>query len=253
MNSEETITCLNCGHQASGRYCNQCGQPTDTQRITLPHVYKKEFLKWVFYYNKGLFHTLKELFSRPGHAIREYVAGKRVQHLGYISLLLVAIVLFTLAEKLTGFSYARFGNGVEDQKVFTAFDEMINKYGKVLFLAEILFYAVCSYVVFRKARQNYAEHLVLNAYKTSAILFINIAFILIEYIPHDLVVMIKINNGIMWVTLLYGIWFYYQYFSIYYENRFLLLLRTLLATLIPTLLFIVMIIYILMLLSGAKI
>lgn len=241
---------MNCGHQASGRYCNQCGQPTDTQRITLPHVFKKEFLKWIFYYNKGLFHTLKELFSRPGHAIREYVAGKRVQHLGYISFLLVAIVLFTLAEKLTGFSYARLGSGLEDQKVLTAFDEMINKYGKILFLVEILFYAVCSYVVFRKARQNYAEHLVLNTYKTSAILFINIVFILIEYIPHEVVVKLQIYNGVMWVTLLYGIWFYYQYFSVYYKNRFLFLLRTLLATLIPSLFFIVIVIYLLMLITG---
>lgn len=181
------------------------------------------------------------------------MAGKRVQHLGYISFLLVAIVLFTLAEKLTGFSYARLGSGLEDQKVLTAFDEMINKYGKILFLVEILFYAVCSYVVFRKAKQNYAEHLVLNTYKTSAILFINIVFILIEYIPHEVVVKLQIYNGVMWVTLLYGIWFYYQYFSVYYKNRFLFLLRTLLATLIPSLFFIVIVIYLLMLITGAKI
>jgi hypothetical protein len=250
VNPQETITCLNCGHQASDQYCSKCGQPTDTQRITLPHVFKKEFLKWVLYYNKGLFHTLKQLFSRPGHAIREYVAGKRIDHLGYISFLFIAIILFTLAEKLTGFSYSRFGSSEADQQVLVNFDRIINQYGKWLFLVEIIFYSACSYLFFRKARQNYAEHLVLNAYKTSAILFINIFFILLEYFPGELVVLVKINRVVTWLVLIYGCWFYYQYFSAFYQNKFLLLIRSLLAIAIPSLLFVGSFIYLLMLLSG---
>lgn len=251
MNPKEIITCLNCGHEASDRYCSKCGQPTDTQRITFAHVFKKEFLKWVFYYNKGLFHTLKQLFTRPGHSIREYVAGKRIKHLGYISFLFIAIILFTLTEKLTGFSYSRFGSSEEDQLVLTRFDMMINQYSKWLFLAEILFYSACSYLFFRKARQNYAEHLVLNTYKASAILFINILFIMLEYLPSDQVAMIKINRVLMWVTFIYGSWFYYQYFSAFYKNEFLLMIRSLLAIAIPTLVFIGAFIYLLMRLSGA--
>ena len=77
--------------------------------------------------------------------------GKRVNHLGYISLLLVAIVLFTLTEKLTGFSYSKFSTGIESQEILSAFDKVVNNYAKVLFLAEIVFYAASSYFLFKKA------------------------------------------------------------------------------------------------------
>ena len=48
-------------------------------------------IKYTYLYvNKGLLFTAKELFTRPGHTIREFIEGKRVNH--YKPILLVFVL-----------------------------------------------------------------------------------------------------------------------------------------------------------------
>ena len=73
--------CLNCRqlllmHQ---RFCHQCGQKTDTHRINF-HYLVHEVPHSIFHVDNGILFTLKELFTRPGQSIREYLEGKRQQH-----------------------------------------------------------------------------------------------------------------------------------------------------------------------------
>jgi len=39
--------------------------------------------------DKGISYTIKELFTRPGHSVREFIEGKRVKHFKPISFVLV--------------------------------------------------------------------------------------------------------------------------------------------------------------------
>ncbi|OAH73163.1 hypothetical protein AXA65_08850 [Chryseobacterium sp. FP211-J200] len=60
-------TCKNCGHRFEGKFCNNCGQTADTNRINY-HDLKHQLTHSLFHIDAGLLYTSKQLFIRPGHA-----------------------------------------------------------------------------------------------------------------------------------------------------------------------------------------
>src|SRR6187549_1900675 len=89
--------CLNCSTECSDVYCPHCGQKTATNRISfqallhdIPHS--------VFHLDKGFLYTFIELLKRPGPAVRDYIAGRRVKYykpLAYLIILSAGSSLFT--------------------------------------------------------------------------------------------------------------------------------------------------------------
>jgi hypothetical protein len=226
-----TSVCLNCSEKLQGDYCSHCGQSAKTHRFTLKHVFTHDFLFAIIHVNKGLLFSIKELFTRPGHSIREYINGKRVKHLNYFTLLVIVLIIFSLGEELTPFHYADL---VEAEKeILNQFETLLKKYPKFIFIGIIPFYAFFSFIFFRRAKQNYAEHFVLNTFKTSALLLLNIIFILYASFTKDISMVKKADAVLFWATLGYGTWFYYQYFMPFYSNKFLLLLKGGLCTFLP--------------------
>jgi hypothetical protein len=70
------MKCLNCNNTIDKNFCNICGQKTSTHRFSIKHILDAGILNGIFMINKGFFFTIKELFTRPGHSIREYINGK---------------------------------------------------------------------------------------------------------------------------------------------------------------------------------
>jgi hypothetical protein len=70
--------CLNCAKPlADAAYCPACGQIATTARITGKTMWQ-DFLKIYLNLDKGLVYTFKQVFTRPGTAARNYVAGQRI-------------------------------------------------------------------------------------------------------------------------------------------------------------------------------
>lgn len=231
--SDERV-CLNCSEVVTGKFCSNCGQSIDTHRFLPMDVFTKDFLKKIFYYDKGLFYSVKELFTRPGHSVREYIEGRRTKHLPYISLLIVLIIFFKMIEDITPFHYADLSE--ENKETMDFVEQTIKHNAKLYYLSLIPFYAFFSFILFRKAKHNYSEHFVINTYRTSAFLFLNIIFLLTASFLKNTAIIFVINRSMILITLAYGTWFYYQYFSLYYNNKILLLLKGLLAVVLPLLL-----------------
>ncbi len=97
--------CLNCNSDVVGDFCSTCGQKTSTKRFSLKHFITHDLIHGVFHLDKGLLFTIKELFTRPGHSIREYVQGKRIKHFNYFTAILI---LIAKGHYLGGFSKERF-------------------------------------------------------------------------------------------------------------------------------------------------
>jgi hypothetical protein len=74
------ITCKNCHQTYTGNYCNNCGQPADTHKINIHYLWH-DIQHGLFHFDKGVTYTAKQLFTRPGHSIREFIEGKRVKHI----------------------------------------------------------------------------------------------------------------------------------------------------------------------------
>lgn len=80
--------CLNCETALSDgqRFCPNCGQKTDTHRLTWKH-FSHEVFHALAPADKGLVYLFKKLVLRPGVVAREYLAGKRpVRDRGYPAL-----------------------------------------------------------------------------------------------------------------------------------------------------------------------
>lgn len=70
--------CLNCGTTlvAGQRFCPQCGQKTETHRISLHEIFH-DAVHYFTHADKGIFHLIKALATRPGKVASEYMDGKR--------------------------------------------------------------------------------------------------------------------------------------------------------------------------------
>lgn len=173
-------TCKNCGHRFEGKFCNNCGQTADTERIDF-HYLKHEIPHSFFHINAGLLYTSKQLFIRPGHSIREYLEGKRVKHIQPLSFVLILagfyillchwfhLNLFTLSHEA--------GSKVLVHNDSVNFDEYMLKNFGWLTLATIPLYTVGTFVCFHSQGYNFVEYLILNTFKAGQRLILQIIFL----------------------------------------------------------------------------
>lgn len=89
-------TCLNCTTEIDGKFCSECGQKSDTHRITAKHFFMHDLLHGVLHVDKGIPFTLKQLFIRPGFAARDYISGKRVQYYNVFYLMFIVLGLIII-------------------------------------------------------------------------------------------------------------------------------------------------------------
>lgn len=99
VEESEAHVCLNCGTEFRGHFCPGCGQKADTQRLTLRHV--MDNLVSLFTNADGrLWHTLRDLFGRPGYMMRDYMRGHRAEYIPPIQLLFFLATLYLMMKWL---------------------------------------------------------------------------------------------------------------------------------------------------------
>lgn len=232
---QPTTICLNCGSTVTDVFCPHCGQSRKTHRFRLSHLLSHDFLEGLFHLHISIIYTLRQLFTRPGHAIREYVEGKRVRHINYFSLLIITVMVYHLAETLTPVGLSELAPEA-DEEVVSRLEGLLSSYPKSFFLAIIPVFALVSWLLFRKAGQNYAEHLVLNTYRMSANLIINVLFVGMEALSGDPSRAQIMNYVLSGVVFAYNVVFFFQYFTPFYKSKGMLLIRSVLFVLIAFLL-----------------
>jgi hypothetical protein len=207
------ITCKNCNNTFEGKFCNNCGQSADTQRLDFKFLLKnlrKNFLK---YFHGGIFYSAGQLFTRPGHTIREYIEGKRVKHFEPIALLITVATFYGIFYHYFGINLFE-GDEVPGEKI-TA--KMINDWLSNNFSLETLLlvpiYSLASHIVFKKQKYNFIEHLYLNTFLGSQRIFLRIVtfpfFVVYNGTPQLHIVM-DIN---IFVDVLLLLWSYTQFFN----------------------------------------
>jgi hypothetical protein len=226
--------CLNCGDpiNPNQKFCVKCGQKTSTHRFSIKHIFSHDFVHGVFHLDKGFFFTIKELLTRPGHSIREYIEGKRVRHFNYFTLLLLTMTIEFLLRQLSPVN-ARdlFDDTVVqgNETIGYYLDKLLNEYPKLFMLVAIPLYAVFSALLFRRANLNFAEHIVLNAFRGAGEVIISLSFSLFMIVVHDIETLKAVNFGFSLLIIVYSTIFYYQFFSTFGYKRLGLLTRSFLA------------------------
>lgn len=94
-------SCLNCNHplDITDKYCPNCSQKNSNKRLTLKD-FIEEFLANFYAYDSKVKNTIRSLFTKPGQAAKEFIAGKRMFYANpfrfYLSISLVYFILLGL-------------------------------------------------------------------------------------------------------------------------------------------------------------
>lgn len=91
--------CLNCGTEFHGNFCPNCGQSAATKRFTFGQTLKHVLFIFTKF-DDTFWHTTFELFTRPGHMIRDYLHGHRAEYLRPLQLLICLITAYLIVAHL---------------------------------------------------------------------------------------------------------------------------------------------------------
>jgi len=210
-----TTICKNCDQQFEGNFCNYCGQAADTHKVTM-HFIWHDLQHGLFHFDKGIFYTIKQLLTRPGITIREFIDGKRVRHFKPLSFVVVLGTLY-------GLFYHFFIDKIYDEKPINPNGNVIGVYETVVkwstdhfaysSLIMILINTVVSYFVFKKQGRNFAEHLVLNTFFTGLTLIVSFIFLSVIYISGHEAILKWYAYIYLLVNLALMCWCYIQFFN----------------------------------------
>ena len=225
------MNCLNCDNVVEGKFCSNCGQKISTKRFSLISVFDYAVLTGILSIDKGILFTVKELFTTPGHSIREYIYGKRIKYFNAFTLLLLLLTLSYFLDEYTGIKLADIT--AEGSKEFAnLLEEFMKEYPRIIYLLNIPLLAIISYLLFRKSDHYFAENLVLSTYIISAQIILMLPFQILT-IFYDNVEIIKIlYNSLTVITSIYCIWFLYQFYLKYANKKIGLLIKCILVVII---------------------
>lgn len=225
--------CLNCNQSIDSNFYPKCGQNTATHRFSLKHFFLHDLIHGIFHLDKGFFYTIKELFTRPGHSIREYIEGKRAKHFNYVTFIILIISIGYIIGNISEIKLIDTTQYfTSDKDLLTGFDKITKEYPKLFTMVKIPFLALFTFLLFRKNKQNFTEHLVLNTYKVCGELIIAIAFTTIAILLRGNVALNYIFSFVGILTFCYSVWYYYQYFSAFGYSKFSLFVRSVLTSII---------------------
>lgn len=221
-------TCLNCNSPVNDAFCSKCGQKISTRRYSIKYFFTHDFIHGVLYLDRGLLYTIKELCVRPGHSTREYVEGKRAKLINSFTFLLLVIMIGHFLSEYSSIKIADLVNS-ESKEYISDLEGFSIAYPRIFILITIPIYALFSFFWFRKPRQNFTEHLVLNTYKASGELIISALFTLLTIFYHNINVLVLVFSFLSFSLTAYSTWFYYQYFSTFGYKKPVLLIRSFMA------------------------
>ena len=205
-------TCKNCDASLSGPFCAACGQKADTRRISWAWL-GHELQHSLFHVDKGLWLTLRELLTRPGHAIREFLEGQRVRRFKPFATLIVLATVYSLLYRWMGPDTAFMIRDEGSRKVMEVMNKLMGQYYALLELATLPGLAFFSWLWMRKYGHNFVEHLVIQAYITAQRIAVSTLFLPLNVIGAKAYLL---GTGILSVAYMAG---YLITFAQLYANR----------------------------------
>ncbi len=198
--------CANCGNPLVGDYCHNCGQKTIQHRFTTP-VLLRGLAGYLTDIEQGFAHTVVSLFRRPGDVIVEYWGGRTVAYYAPFRYFFIwtAVLLLT-----------NFWLGIDDvlqrvlepdelaartgAQVLAAADQQFDQWLKLLVLVQVPIHSASSFLLFRKHRRTYGEHLILNSFVMGQLALIAIVAQLLVLVSCNFVVPFLLFSLILGVT-----------------------------------------------------
>lgn len=151
--------CLNCTAVLADavRYCPQCGQRSDTTRLSFTDMLR-ELMRADSVVERSPLQFARALLLRPGRTAREYVQGRRRRHYGPFATLAVLAGVSALAIRMSGFRALALEVTTGDAAA------LLYKHFDLLQLAQLPLLGVAAALLFRADGRRLPEHMALVAY-----------------------------------------------------------------------------------------
>lgn len=227
--------CKNCKQSFVGNYCNNCGQSVYTHEIGFHYLWH-DFQHGLFHFNNNIFFTLKELFTRPGQTIRDFIEGKRVRYFKPLSFVIVLATVYGLIyhnfnfDIFTDFHRTR---TVSEEQFYERIRNWVSNHYAWATLLMLPVITLSSFMVFKKQHRNYMEHLVLNAFICGQMMVLHILSTPILYFYNHTPTFLIFKDLLSYVDFILLWWVYTKFFNqIKFWKTFLLTLGTILLFLL---------------------
>ncbi|MCR4029259.1 MULTISPECIES: DUF3667 domain-containing protein [Flavobacterium] len=204
------VMCKNCHQVFKGHYCSNCGQSAETHKINA-HFLWHDIQHGLLHFDKGILYSLKELFTRPGHSVREFIEGKRARHFKPLSLVVVLATLYGVLYHYFHINY--FIESDSESLNYENVNEWIATHFSWVTVATIPLYTIGTYIVFKNQGYNFFEYFVLNTFKASQRLFVQILTFPILYALNGTLYMPKFSLVTYLIGLFLVFWTNVQFFN----------------------------------------
>ncbi len=157
--------CKKCKSEFQGNYCSNCGHPQKTERINGRYIISE--IGSVLNFQKGIFHTIKELLIRPGQNIRQFISEDRNRLVKPILFILICSLTYTIFVQIFDFKdgYIDFHFDDSDSTNSLIFQWITQNYGYSNILISV-FVAIWIKIFYRKYDYNFYEILILLFFVT---------------------------------------------------------------------------------------
>lgn len=168
-----TLECKNCNSVVDGNFCPQCGQATKTHRINALY-FLHDIPHSVFHVDKGFPYTFYQLIKRPAQALDEYLDGRRVRYYRPLSYVLIMSAICVLIVSRIRIYMQELQQHLGKASDHTSF---LSHYQAVFIFLMIPLAGGITWLVFRKNKYNFWEHILINTYLAAQL---NVLLVLIN-------------------------------------------------------------------------
>tara|TARA_B100000508_G_scaffold84952_1_gene66053 strand:- start:20074 stop:20706 length:633 start_codon:yes stop_codon:yes gene_type:complete len=187
---------------------------------------------YILNYDNSFIHTLKVLLIKPETVIKEYLAGKRKKYFSPFKLLLLTTSLLALTFVFLPDVTKQPNIGESSKEFAEIFKVLFERFFSLTIFLAIPASALINKLLFKKVDYNFAEHLVVTTYTSSAVNVFNIIIYTCQMDINVFTVAVSIILGI-------GIFVYTfrAYVKVFEEKWIIGILKAILSNIISSILY----------------
>ena len=204
--------CLNCGQVIQANFCGHCGQSAHTHAVNWHYIWH-EIPHSVWHVDRGILFTIRQLCTRPGHTIREFLEGKRVNHYRPLALLLLLGGLLVLVMHSLDLSMAKLSQDAyrtDASAEAKAFGMRMNQFMEekmtILNIAFLPFFAFGYWLAFRRKGYSYPQLLVAQTFTANfGMLLSFVMFITVWALRGSSSTYGKLSFAMLFISMIYRV------------------------------------------------
>jgi len=207
--------CKTCENPVVGNFCTNCGLPVKLKRIDGRYILHE--IQLIIQLEKGILYTIKELLTRPGQSIREFVAENRNRLIKPFIFIIVSSLIYSIVCKYMSVvgGYIEF-SAAEGSSTSLIYNWIQSHYGYANIIIGA-FMAIWIKIFFRKYDYNYFEILILLCFVMGIGMLILSVFAFFEGLTHWGLMQVSSILGMIYTTWAIGQFFDRKKISSYWK------------------------------------